>query len=30
MKTLRIADDTHRKLTASLGTLMAQTKEEIV
>jgi hypothetical protein len=25
MKTLRISDDIHRKLTASLGTLMAQT-----
>ncbi|MEM3696517.1 MAG: hypothetical protein QXQ94_03300 [Candidatus Bathyarchaeia archaeon] len=26
MKTLRISDETHRKLTATLGTLMAQTK----
>jgi hypothetical protein len=25
MKTLRISDETHRKLTATLGTLMAQT-----
>jgi len=25
MKTLRISDDVHRKLTATLGTLMAQT-----
>jgi uncharacterized HAD superfamily protein len=25
MKTLKISDDTHRKLTATLGTLMAQT-----
>ena len=25
MKTLRISDDSHRKLTATLGTLMAQT-----
>jgi len=25
MKTLRILDETHRKLTATLGTLMAQT-----
>lgn len=24
MKTLRISDETHRKLTATLGTLMAQ------
>jgi len=27
MKTLRISDDIHRKLTASLGTLMAQTSK---
>jgi len=25
MKTLRISDETHRKLTATLGTLMAET-----
>ena len=25
MKTLRISDDVHRKLTATVGTLMAQT-----
>ena len=25
MKTLRISDDAHRQLTATLGTLMAQT-----
>jgi uncharacterized HAD superfamily protein len=27
MKTLRISDETHKKLTATLGTLMAQTKK---
>jgi hypothetical protein len=25
MKTLRISDDVHRKMTATVGTLMAQT-----